>query len=427
MKTVVLGLFDQMENAERVLAQLADAPLDLDSVQVLHRDTGIQRRLSEQAGILPRRAMRTGLVTGGLLGAALGLAAGWAPAGEAALLAGPGPLLTLAGGALLGALAGGAGGAMAETSRIPDAHARVALEAVAAGAVMVFVQTENLPTARAIGNLFRDGGSRVLTDDPPAQATAADDPRTDFRPAPAPAEPAEPGLDATIPNAHAPFAPPWRREGADPVAPEARSSGSEPTQAGGPLFPSAEPPSETAAQTATQTGTQTIRHGETVTAVDRSSRELMPRDLPGPKTPAFTVDRSPVEPAGDGQRSALAPAAPASASAAVSPLPALAAIGLSKRVLGLLRKAGLEDTQALKAAAETAALRGLPGIGPAAAAEIEASLARLAGAPARPLAERHPTPDPRSASPARPKPAPPASDPVEQAAQALLRELFGGS
>ncbi|MCB0215626.1 MAG: hypothetical protein KDH92_03240, partial [Chloroflexi bacterium] len=296
MKTVVLGLFDQMENAERVLAQLADAPLDLDSVQVLHRDTAIQRRLNEQAGIQPRRAMRTGLVTGGLLGAALGLAAGWAPAGEAALLAGPGPLLTLAGGALLGALAGGAGGAMAETSRIPEAHAQVALEAVAAGAVMVFVQTENLPTARAIGNLFRDGGSRMLSDEPATRTPSA---AVDAAQGALPPTPAESGLDATIPDAHAPFAPPWRREGADPVAPETRPPDSDPIPAGGPLFPSAEPPSDAAARSEAAAeagaGAQTIRHGETVTAVDRSTRALMPRDLPDLRTPASAADRSPLD------------------------------------------------------------------------------------------------------------------------------------
>lgn len=289
MKTVVLGLFDRLEDAEQVLAQLAHSPLDLDAVQVLNADMELQRRLSEDAGLPSRRSLRTGLVTGAIAGAGLGFLAGReGPDGAEALLAGLGPLLAMSGGSILGAIAGAIAGALTESNRLPAAHSALALAGLSEGATMVTVRTENEPTARAIGDLFRAGGSRTLeTLDPPPATGDRDrifrpsgDPETmDSASAPASAD--------ALPEAHAAFAPPWRREAGE-AAPAAT--------VGGMLFPQAE--SEAAAESveagagaATEESDSRldpvsppppdgIRHGETVISVDRSTREVEPREAP---------------------------------------------------------------------------------------------------------------------------------------------------
>jgi hypothetical protein len=285
MKTVVLGLFDRLEDAEQVLAQLAHSPLDLDAVQVLNADMDLQRRLSDDAGLPSRRSLRTGLVTGAIAGAGLGFLAGWVgPDGAAPLLAGPGPLLAMSGGSLLGALAGAVGGALSESNRLPEAHSALALAGLAEGATMVTVRTENEPTARAIGDLFRAGGSRTLEALDPMPSSHDRD--AGYRP-PADAEaqaiemPIGPPSEDALPEAHTPFAPPWRREGGEAL-PAATS--------GGMLFPQAE--TEAAAEIGDSgkglvpgavddpfAPPATIRHGETVISVDRSTREVEPREV----------------------------------------------------------------------------------------------------------------------------------------------------
>ena len=49
MKTVVLGVFDEVEDARRVLAQLADSPLDLAAVEVVHAEPAFQQALAEES------------------------------------------------------------------------------------------------------------------------------------------------------------------------------------------------------------------------------------------------------------------------------------------------------------------------------------------------------------------------------------------
>ncbi|MFN2114310.1 MAG: hypothetical protein ACK2T6_01255 [Anaerolineae bacterium] len=157
MKNVVFGLFDELDDARRVLRQLADSPLDLDAVQIVHADPDVQHQLATEIGLPRDRAMATGVLVGGLLGAAVGAYSGngW--------LAPLGPLLAAAGGSIVGAVAGALGGAMLETVRLPDASRGEIVAAIDDGGTAILVRTANLPTARAISDLFHAGGSRRLS------------------------------------------------------------------------------------------------------------------------------------------------------------------------------------------------------------------------------------------------------------------------
>lgn len=172
MKTVVLGLFDDLDTARRVLNQLAASPLDLDQISVVHGDLDTQRGLARDAGLPAHRGPMAGVVAGALIGAALGYYAGTALAPEAV-----GWLLALALGAVIGALVGGALGAISETVRVPKVHQAEVLQAIGEGATALVVRSDSLPTARAVGDLFRVAGSRELSPlGPPAPQTDAEDP-----------------------------------------------------------------------------------------------------------------------------------------------------------------------------------------------------------------------------------------------------------
>ena len=172
MTTVVLGLFDDLDTARRVLNQLAASPLDLDQISVVHGDLDTQRGLAREAGLPAHRGPMAGVVAGALIGAALGYYAGTALAPEAV-----GWLLALALGAVIGALVGGALGAISETVRVPKVHQAEVLQAIGEGATALVVRSDSLPTARAVGDLFRVAGSRELSPlGPPAPQTDAEDP-----------------------------------------------------------------------------------------------------------------------------------------------------------------------------------------------------------------------------------------------------------
>ena len=207
MKTVVFGLFDQIDDARRVLCQLASSPLDLDTVSVVHADPSVQQQLATAAGLPPRRGVWAGLLGGAMVGAVFGAIAG---NGALAFL---GPLLSAAAGAIVGGGLGAAVGAVAETVRLPEAYAAELTAAVANGATVLMVRTGNLPTARAIRDLFAAGGSRVLDT---GAAAEPDEDLTRYAPSPAAgptAPPPFPGEGATGQDAedHTLFAPPWRR------------------------------------------------------------------------------------------------------------------------------------------------------------------------------------------------------------------------
>ncbi len=157
MKTVVLGLFDDPRRAEQVLRQLAHAPLDLRSVMVLHADRAVQHELEQAGGLPRRRSPFSGAVTGAVLGAVVGLLA------QSTLLplVSLGWLLAASAGLLLGALGGAAVSIGTSRLPLPPSDADQLAQALEEGAAAILVQTDKLPTARAIADLFQLSGSRV--------------------------------------------------------------------------------------------------------------------------------------------------------------------------------------------------------------------------------------------------------------------------
>ena len=157
MKTVVLGLFDDQEQAGGVLAQLVGSPLDLDTIEVVSHDLDSQRALTSEYGLdRGRRGVGTAVGLCAMLGGVAGYIVG------SGVLAELGPLLTVSGGILLGALGGLVLGLLSETVRVPEDHSAAVLDALEKGATAIVVRTSNVPTAHAIGDLFRAGGSRLL-------------------------------------------------------------------------------------------------------------------------------------------------------------------------------------------------------------------------------------------------------------------------
>lgn len=376
MKTVVVGVFDQLTDAGRVIAQLAASPLDMDTVQVVHAQAGVQERLSAEAGLPPRRAALSTLLAGAALGALAGFwmgggfvgadASADASAGSAAILPGLGPLPGLALGLVLGAALGLLAALFGERTEIPEEHREGLLQALQEGATVLTVRTENLPTARAIGDLFRAGGSRLL-EGPAAQAAPGAPP-----PALRAAEAGSPTADAPAnpPPSHAAFVPPWRRAGGGEERPEAPFT----------LFPEAEAgaagvdaPTTAVADSAHAAAAavepsasqprRALRHGDVVTGPDTSSRPLQVTQvtpLPSGIAPAF-VARSP------GDRAGAADAASETS---------LEALGLPARVVRALQAEQVRDTATLRrlAAEDPRALDLIPGIGPMAQKQIRAAL-----------------------------------------------------
>lgn len=353
MKTVVVGVFDQLTDAGRVIAQLAASPLDMDSVQVVHADTRVQERLAAEAGLPTRRAAGSLVAVGSLIGAMAGFWAGGGFGGaEAPALIGLGPLPSLAGGLLLGAILGLLAGVFGERTEIPPQDREGLLAALGDGATVVAVRTENLPTARAIGDLFRAGGSRILEGGPPSPRAATAGPQlrpADETPFDLPAGGAE-GAPAALPEEHQAFVPPWRRAGGD-----GGSAASAPDDAPFTLFPEAGA-SQSAA--AASPSSREIRHGDVLTGPDHSSRAVeFPEVAPLPAARATAAAAPPAPPAPDR-------------------LPALADLGLPARVVRALEANRVTDTATLHrlVTEDPRALDLIPGVGPMAQRQIRAAL-----------------------------------------------------
>jgi hypothetical protein len=109
--------------------------------------------------------------------------------------------------------------------RLPAAQSGAVIAAIDAGATAVVVQTDKLPTARAIQDLFQDAGSRVLpgTDDLPEGGAGE---------AAAPLPPSGAYASSASAEDHARFAPPWRsnptRPGEPPTAEAPTAAADEP-------------------------------------------------------------------------------------------------------------------------------------------------------------------------------------------------------
>lgn len=397
MKTVVVGVFDQLADAGRVIAQLAASPLDMDTVQVVHSEAAVQERLSAEAGLPPRRAALSTLLAGAALGGLAGfwfgggLAAADAAEGATALLPNLGPLPGLALGLVLGAALGLLAALFGERTEIPEQHRAGLLQALREGATVVTVRTENLPTARAIGDLFRAGGSRLMPD-VSAPSGAASEGGGGPVAVGAPAGASVGGHDAGPPASHQAFVPPWRRGSAGEAADEgAPASTPAPTADPAPpaaftLFPEAgdaapgAPPEAAAAGASAISSTpaaglpgqgrplpdRTLRHGDVVIGRDTTSQPLqMPEVAPLPADSPGFVPR----PEG-------------------SPMPAaeppLEALGLPARIVRALQAAQVRDTATLRqmAAQDPRALDLIPGIGPMAQKQIRIALGLEAEAPA---------------------------------------------
>jgi hypothetical protein len=377
MKTVVVGVFDQLADAGRVIAQLAASPLDMDSVQVVHADTRVQERLAAEAGLPTRRAAGSFLVVGALLGALIGFWLGGGFDGPPAIeladqsaatggYLGLGPLPGMAAGLLLGAALGLLAGVFGERTEIPPGFREGLLEALGDGATVVAVRTENLPTARAIGDLFRAGGSRILDGAPSSRPAAPPIPgRTDGRVAQGPPTEAMAQPAGAAPEAHQAFVPPWRRAGGDagsatdPGEPPAKAAADDPAFT---LFPEAAAPPPAAAP---RSAAREIRHGDVLTGPDNSSRAVVFPDVaPLPSSP--------------GRVAPIADAGPSAATSWSSPStpPALADLGLPARVVRALEANRIPDTATLirLVSEDLGALDLIPGVGPIAQRQILTAL-----------------------------------------------------
>jgi hypothetical protein len=412
MKTIVLGLFDELDDARQVLGELAGSPLDLDAIELVCEDVATQHALAAEIGLPARRGISAGL----LLGAITGGVAGYF--GGTTALAALGPLLGTAAGTLLGSAAGSALGAVSETTRVPPVHRSEMEAALAEGATAIIVRTDNLPTARAIGDLFQMGGSRNLSplpeDETNGQVAASDtidelrfappgvesesapgtadlasstdtgrtqpqEPAPAMPPAPiadSPPTPAESATGETL------FAPPWRRGGGAQAPVPAPDPTPGQTAAPDPWARTTQPetdsPSE--AQPATQPAQQPT-----------SSVEPADPESTGPAAPI--VSPEPIAPASPLHASPAAPDTPAAPSSdertAPARLPAdtpVDALGLSSRVSGALHRAGIENLADLRAHASSgeAGLAELPGIGPVAVSVILNRMHQIDGPPEAP-------------------------------------------
>lgn len=339
MKTVVLGLFDDLAQARGVLTQLVGSPLDMDAIEVVNNDLDVQRALVADHGLdRGRRGVGTAVGLCAMLGAVGGYLLGTGP------LADLGALLTVAGGILLGAAGGLALGLLSETVRVPEEHSAAVLSALGEGATAIVVRTSNLPTAHAIGDLFRAGGSRLL-DAPVAKrrAPAGGIPEsgagdrsesaesTPERPSAAGGSAPSPAGAEDTPAAETLFAPPWRR-GADGTG-----------------------------------GTDS----DSVPAPEASESDTAFSAPSAAAPPAVARFRAP----------SVAETPPLSTAPALSDEADIVALDLTPRFARPLREAGLVTVGALKASfgRDGEALKAIAGIGPAAIAEIEERLVTLAG------------------------------------------------
>lgn len=405
MKNVVVGLFDRIADAERVLEHLASSPLDLDTIQVVHAQTDVQRRLGQAAGLPPRRSVRNGLVIGLLAGAGLGfLAALPSVAGGLPLLTELGPMLAMAAGAIIGALAGGAVGAFSDNVRLPPEHAEAILAALREGAAVIMVHTENLPTARAIGDLFRAGGSRIfepghplaIDDEAVAAAAAAEaalygrgrgepvtgdlDGISEAGPDGTPAEP-------EVPDAHLPYAPPWRRaDGGDGGDADAWPSDGVPDGTPGveaPIPIAAEASTDEWAEARADSAESVAISADTVAGSAGTATESTESTAESTEPAAGSADTATDSAAVDARWAEAVDEAVESPTDPPVATPAgngeLSGLGLSARVVRPLTEAGITDVAALRTLSDQgdAALLSVRGIGPTGVTEIRAGLARV--------------------------------------------------
>jgi len=374
----VLGLFDELDAARGVLEQLAGSPLDLDSIEIVSADLDLQARLSREFGLQRRRpaaaAGLAGAVAGGMTGFLLG----------SDLLSALGPLLSTAAGILAGGAGGVGSGLLAETVRIPSEHEEQVLAAVEAGAISVIVRTPNIPTARAIGDLFRAAGSRQL--DAPTNGAGA----IEVEAAGSRSERADAGTDLERPRREP-------RSASGARSPDAEGSPGEVDKSG--EVPREGDADDTSGGRVARTATE-ARSGDESAETDGSAADR-PEPVSGqeaifapPWRRGVTDARAAEPPPGESSStrgrgaSARTEAPPPTAAAGLSAEADIVALGLSSRFTRILHAEGILTVGELRDrfGSDGSGLAAVPGIGPRAIEEIREQLSSF-GMTAPPLPE----------------------------------------
>jgi uncharacterized protein (TIGR02271 family) len=157
MARTVIGLFDNMGEARRVVQALVDSGFQRDDISIISRDRGeggeyITERDERSSGAA--MGAGAGAAVGGLGGLLVGLSALAIPGVGPVIAAGP--LATTLAGATLGAAAGGIIGALTDLG-IPEEEAHYYAEGVRRGGVLVSVETDAYMADRAAEIMGRYG------------------------------------------------------------------------------------------------------------------------------------------------------------------------------------------------------------------------------------------------------------------------------
>lgn len=147
----VIGVFDNVDAAERAINDLKVSGFTPDSISVVTRDRDTNNTLVEDTGV---NQAGKGAVSGALGGGTLGAVLGWLLAGGTALIPGVGPIIAagVLGATVTGALVGGSIGSIASAlagSGIPEEHAREYEEHIRGGRTLVSAVA---PTGQMVEN-----------------------------------------------------------------------------------------------------------------------------------------------------------------------------------------------------------------------------------------------------------------------------------
>jgi len=155
MAKTVIGLFDNLGDAQRVVQELVDSGFQREDISLISRegDQYITERGDERTSGAVMGA-GAGAAVGGLGGLLVGLSALAIPGVGPVIAAGP--LATTLAGATLGAAAGGILGALTDMG-VPEEEAHYYAEGVRRGGVLVSVETDDYMADRAAELMGRYG------------------------------------------------------------------------------------------------------------------------------------------------------------------------------------------------------------------------------------------------------------------------------
>jgi uncharacterized protein (TIGR02271 family) len=155
MAKTVIGLFDSMSDARKVVQDLQESGFERDAISIVSREG--ERYVSDRGDERTSGAAMgagAGAAVGGLGGLLVGLSALAIPGVGPVIAAGP--LATTLAGAALGATAGGIMGALTDLG-IPEEEAHYYAEGVRRGGALVSVETEDHEAERAAEIMSRYG------------------------------------------------------------------------------------------------------------------------------------------------------------------------------------------------------------------------------------------------------------------------------